>query len=463
MEETIIERKNPLGVMPIKKLLIKFSIPSVVAMVVNSIYNIVDQIFIQRSSDGSLGNQATTVAFPLITLTLAIALLIGNGGSSLASIKMGENKTEEANKILKNSFWITIIVSLLFCIISFIAFEPFLKLLGATDSVMPYAKKYIAIILLGTVFMAIGSGLSGFVRADGAPEISMLGLVIGCLLNVILDPIFIFGFKMGVAGAALGTIISQFVTAAITLWYLIFKGKSIRLNFKKIELDIKLIYQFCTLGLASFVTQFANAVVQICLNNLLVYYGDLTDVGGDTAQTAMGIVLKTNMLLIGICIGIGTGAQPILGYNRGAGYYDRVKKTYKYSVIVSTTISTIGWLLVTLFPHVILSIFGKSDPHMIEFATKAMRIYLAGVFVAGFGIVSSNYFQAVGRAGAALVMSMSRQVIGLIPLLFILSYFFGLDGILYAGALCDVVALLMGVCYITNEMKRLNKLQRKME
>ena len=449
---------NPLGSKSIKKLLLQFSIPSVIAMVVNSIYNIVDQIFIQRSSEGSLGNQATTVAFPMITLTLALALLIGNGASAMASIRMGEKKNEEANKILGNAFMSIIAVSLFFTIIVLIFFEPFLNLLGATPDVMPYAKKYVSIVLCGTVFMAIGSGLSGFIRIDGAPRVSMISLVIGCVLNVILDPIFIFACDMGVSGAALGTIISQLVTAIITMWYLLFKGKIIRLNLKKLKLDIKLIMKFCFLGVSSFVTQFANALVQISLNNLLVHYGDLSNVGGNTAQTAMGIVLKTNMLLIGISVGIGTGAQPILGYNKGAGLYDRVKKTYIYSVVISTTISTIGWIFISFFPHIVLSIYGNNDPEMIDFAGRAMRIFLGLVCVSGFNIVSSNYFQATGRAGAALIMAMSRQVIALIPLLFILSYFMGLDGILYAGLFADIIAFIIGVCFVITEMKKINRL-----
>lgn len=454
--ENTMSEKNPLGYLPITKLLLKFSVPSVIAMIVNSIYNIVDQIFIQRSGDGSLGNQATTVAFPLITFTLALSLLIGNGGCSLASLKMGENDKKAANKILGNSFFLIVISELLLVILALIFFEPLLKVLGASTEVMPYAKSYIRIILIGTVFMGIGSGLSGFIRADGAPNVSMFGLVAGCLLNIVLDPLFIYGFDMGVAGAAWGTIISQLVTAAITMWYLLLKGKDIRLTLKNIELDVRLMLKSCALGTSSFVTQFANSIVQICMNNLLLYYGNQTSVGGNTAMTAMGIVLKVNALLIGICVGIGTGAQPILGYNMGAGCYRRVRETFVKSVIVSTAIATVGWLIITFFPDVLLSIFGNNDPAMIEFACKTMRIFLGLVFVAGFNIVTGNYFQATGHAAAALVMSLSRQIIALLPLLFILPLFFGLNGILYAGFYADAIALVIGVVLAFKEFKALN-------
>lgn len=446
--------QNPLGILPVRKLLKKFAIPSIVAMVVNSIYNIVDQIFIQRGV-GSNGNAATTVAFPLITFTLAIALLIGNGGSSMASIKMGEKRNDEAEKILGNSFSIIIISSFLFCIICFLNYSRILRLLGASNAVMPYAKEYVGIILLGTVFMAIGSGLSGFIRADGKPNISMLGLVAGCFLNIILDPIFIYKFHMGVSGAALATIISQMVTAAITLWYLFFKG-NIRIHKKYLIPDIKLSFAFIALGLSSFVTQCANAIVQICSNQLLQYYGNKSSVGGDTAMTAMGIVLKTNMILIGICVGIGTGAQPILGYNKGAGQYRRLKDTYWLSVISATVVSVIGWCMVMFFPDIVLSIYGKKDLSMINFAEKAMRLFLGGVFVAGFNIISSTYFQATGKAVEAFILSMSRQIIALLPLIFILPVFFGLNGILYAGFLADGIALTIGLVFIIREMRSLN-------
>lgn len=455
--QNMTQERNPLGYMPVTRLLMKFSIPAVIAMIVNSIYNIVDQIFIQRSADGSLGNQATTVAFPLITFTLALSTLIGNGGCAIASIKMGEKDEETANRILGNSFVLVVASELILVVLSLIFFEPLLKLLGASPEVMPYAKNYISIILIGTVFMGIGSGLSGFIRADGAPNISMMSLVVGCVLNVVLDPIFIFGFDMGVTGAAWGTIISQIVTAIITMWYLLFKGKDIRLNLRKIDIDIKLMVKACGLGISSFVTQFANSIVQICMNNLLLHYGNLSDVGGNTAMTAMGIVLKVNALLIGICVGIGTGAQPIWGYNMGAGYYRRVRETFVKSVAVSTTISTIGWLIIKFFPEVLLSIFGNNDPAMIDFACKTMRTFLGLVLVAGFNIVLGGYFQATGHAVAAFIMSMSRQIIALLPLLFILPLFWGLDGILYAGFYADVIALAIGVTLAARELVTLNK------
>lgn len=450
-------RVNPLGSEPIGKLLVKFAVPSVIAMIVNSIYNIVDQIFIQRGV-GSLGNQATTVAFPLITFTLAIALLICNGGAALASIRMGEKRNDEAEKILGNAFSLTVIFSFILCMVCAVFFEPLLKMLGATSEVMGYSKDYVSIILIGTVFMAIGSGLAAFVRADGSPKISMIGLVCGCVLNIILDPIFIFIFGWGVRGAALATIISQIVTAMITLWYLFFKG-NLRIKKKYVfSIDVPMSAKFCALGISSFIIQSANAVVQICMNQSLVYYGNKTsEVSGNTAMTAMGIVLKVNMLIIGICVGIGVGAQPILGYNKGAHNYKRIKQTYTYSVIAATTVSTIGWILVTFFPEVMLSVFGNNDPEMIDYACKVMRTFLGAVFVAGFSIITSNYFQAVGKAVQATIMSLARQIIALLPLMLILPIFMGIDGVIASGFWADVISVCIGLALMGIEIKQLNK------
>ncbi|MGN0383414.1 MAG: MATE family efflux transporter [Eubacterium sp.] len=459
MRQQNIEQENPLGIEPIWRLIRKFAIPSVVAMLVNAIYNIVDQIFIQRGV-GSNGNAATTVAFPLVTFTLAISLLIGVGGSSLAAIRLGENRKDEAEKIMGNAFLLTIITSVIIMLATAIFFEPLLKILGASDAVMPYAKDYTGVIMLGFIFMSIGTGMAAFVRTDGAPHISMIALVAGCGLNVILDPIFIFKCNMGVFGAALGTIISQFITACIIMWYLISAG-NMKLHLKNIRINWKLSWIFCTLGLSSFITQFANSIVQISMNNLLQHYGNQCQVGGDTAMTAMGIVLKTNMILIGICVGIAQGAQPICGYNWGAANYIRVKKAYIRSVALSTTISILGWLFIQFNPESILSIYGGKDPAMIDFACKSMKIFMGGVCAAGFNIVSSHFFQSIGKRYKAFTLSMARQVIALIPFMYIFPLFMGLDGILYAGLFADIVSLIIGIILIALEMKSLNNMIQK--
>lgn len=457
-----LKDSNPLGYEKIGKLLPKFAIPSIVAMLINAVYNIVDQIFIQHKI-GSDGNAATTVAFPIVTFTLGIALLIGVGGASLASVKLGEKKKEEAEKVLGNAFVLIVVFSIFFGIICTVFLEPILKFLGAgSDSIMEYSKTYVSIILKGTLFMAVGSGLSAFVRADGSPKVSMMSMVAGCVLNIILDYVFMFRLvdfglnNMGIEGAAYGTIISQFLTAVVVMIYLLFKG-NIRIKTKYFKLNRKLCTSFCALGVSSFITQFANAVVQICMNNLLNYYANDSITGGQ-AMSAMGITLKTNMILFGICIGIAQGSQPIIGYNHGARKYKRVRSAYLISTIAATIVSTVGWIAIELFPSTILSIYGDNDPVMKEFAVKAMKVFLGGFCVAGFNVVSSHYFQSVEKAKQAFAMSMGRQIIALVPLMFIFPLFMGIEGILWAGMAADVIALALGVVLVSIEMKKLNKL-----
>ncbi len=461
-EVQTIKEANPLGYEKIGQLLFKFAIPSIIAMLINAVYNIVDQIFIQQQI-GSNGNAATTVAFPVVTFTLAIALLIGVGGASLASVRLGEKKEKEAEKILGNAFVLCVVFSIAFSIICMIFLEPILKFLGASDvAVLEYSKTYVSIILMGTLFMSLGSGLSAFVRVDGAPKVSMISMVSGCVLNIILDYTFMcglekFGLKnMGIEGAAYGTIISQFLTAVIVMCYLLFKG-NIRLKPENLIPDTKLCMAFCALGVSSFITQFANALMQICMNNLLNHYAT-AELSGGQALSAMGIVLKTNMILFGTCIGIAQGAQPIIGYNHGAKKYKRVRSAYIKSVVAATTVSTLGWIVIQLFPDVLLSIYGDNDPVMKAFAVKAMRIFLGGFCVAGFNVVSSHYFQSVEKAKQAFIMSMGRQILALIPFMFILPLFMGIDGILWAGVVADVIALAYGSVLVGIDMKKLNKL-----
>ncbi|SHJ23646.1 MATE family efflux transporter [Parasporobacterium paucivorans] len=456
MDESIkVQGKNPLGYEPLGKLLMKFAIPSVIAMIVNSIYNIADQIFLQRGV-GSLGNAATTVAFPMVMFTLAMSLLIGNGGIALASIKLGEKNKDGAERIMGNVFILLIIISIVICVLGLIFLDPLLRLLGASDNVFPYAESYLRIILLGTPFMAIGTGMSGFIRADGSPLYSMMCLVSGCVINIILAPIFISVLGWGAAGAALATIFSQFITAAVNVWYLLFLGK-IKLVFSNFKLSWRLVRTFCALGLSSFITQFANSIVLIVTNNSLNHYGSLSSVGGDTALTAMGIVLKTNGLLISICIGIAVGAQPILGYNTGAGNIKRVRKAFLMALVASSSVSFLGWILIMFFPKAILSIYGSNDPAMFEFASRIMKIFLGLVFAAGLLVVSSQYFQAVGRAREAFVISMTRQVFALLPLLIILPLFLGLEGILWAGFFADFLSFVVVGSIVFREIRRLNR------
>lgn len=460
-QQTATQTQNPLGSAPIGKLLLSFSLPSIISCLINSLYNIVDQIFIGQGV-GYLGNAATTVAFPVMTIILAFATLLGSGGSAYAAIKLGEGKEQEAKTTLNNLFALSIIMGVVIMVLGLIFLEPILNLFGATPDNLSYAIDYTSIILLGVPFNILGITLSNMARTDGNPRLSMYGILIGAALNTILDPIYIFIFDWGVKGAAVATITSQILSAAI-LYHYFWKRANLRLDRKDMHLQGRILKKIVTLGASSGITQSVACVMQVVMNNSLVYYGNQSAVGGDMALSAMGIVMKLVMILAAFCVGTGVGAQPILGFNYGARQFHRIRRTYFSAVAFASGSITIGWLLCQVAPEPIIHLFGKSDPQFNEFAVRCMRIYLGGIFCAGFQIVSTNYFQATGQPLKASLLSMLRQLLLLIPLLLILPLFFGLDGILYAGPCADIASALIVLAFIWPEMRKLNRLVQQEE
>ena len=452
-----MERKtmdNPMGYEPVGKLLKKFAVPSVIAMLVNSIYNIIDQIFIGQGV-GYLGNAATTVALPITTIALAVAMLIGAGGNAFAAIKLGEQKKDVAERTLGTVFFTMIIIGILMAVFGLIFLVPMLNLFGATENNLQYAIDYASIILIGIPFVLCGVGGSNFARTDGSPKIAMVSMVVGAVMNTILDPIFIFVFHWGVKGAAVATIMGQIATAIIIMRYFV---KSGNMRFKKeyLRFDFPLLKASIALGVSSCITQVSSVFLQIVLNNSLVKYGNMTDVGGDIALSAMGIVMKVSMILIAINIGIGTGAQPILGYNKGAGNYSRIQKTYILAAVVSTIVSVAGWVACVAFPQYIIAIFGNENAQFTSFAVMCLRIYMFGIFTSGFQMVTTSYFQATGQALKASVLSMLRQLIVLIPLILVLPLFIVLNGIIYSGPIADFVSSAIILVFAVIEIKKLN-------
>lgn len=446
---------NPLGYEPIGKLLRIFALPAVISMLVNAVYNIVDQIFIGQGV-GYLGNAATTVAFPIVSIVLAIATLIGAGGSAYASIKLGEKRDEEAQQTLGNVLVLSVLSGIILAVIGLVFLRPILTLFGATDANMEYSIQYAATIFIGLPFNVLGISLSNMARTDGSPALSMYSIVIGAVLNCMLDPLYIFVFHWGVGGAAIATISSQILSALVLLYYFWKKGKHMRFCKADLRLQPHIVQRILSLGISSCITQSAQAIMQIILNNSLVHYGNLSSVGGDIALSAMGIVLKISMIIVAVCIGIGVGSQPIMGFNRGANLPKRIKKTYLLAVGCATFVVLLGWLLCELIPDLILKVFGNADDAFTDFALKAMRIYLFGIFTSGFQIVTTNYFQATGQPMKASILSTLRQLLLLIPLIVILPMFFGLDGILYAGPLADISSGIIVLCFAYHEIKKLN-------
>uniref|UniRef100_UPI0006D24093 MATE family efflux transporter n=1 Tax=Clostridium sp. NkU-1 TaxID=1095009 RepID=UPI0006D24093 len=458
MEQNRIKQgENPLGYMPVGHLLLQFALPAIVSMLVNSVYNIVDQIFIGQGV-GYLGNAATTIAFPIVTIILAISTLLGAGGSAYAAIKLGEKNEEEADKTLGTVFLVTLAASIAVMAVGFPLMTPMLRIFGATANTMEYARQYTSILLLGTPFNMLSVVLSNMARTDGNPALSMFAILVGAALNTILDPIYIFVFHWGVTGAAIATITSQIISTVVLVLYFVYRGKHMRLHKNGLRINGGICRLALPLGISSGITQVASTILQVVMNNSLVYYGNKTAIGGDVALSAMGVVNKVGMILISICIGIGIGSQPILGFNKGANQPKRVRKTFLLAAAAATTVAFTGWLACQLFAGQIISLFGTEDVQFTQFAIRCLKVYMLGIFTAGFQVVTTSYFQSTGQPLKASVLSMLRQLLLLIPLILILPLSFGLEGILYAGPVADITSMVIVSQFVLYELKKLNRL-----
>ncbi len=445
--------ENPLGYEKISKLLAKFAIPSVVAMLVSSLYNIVDQIFIGNVV-GTLGNAATNIAFPLTTVCIAISVLIGVGGASRFSIELGRGNKEESAKTVGTAFWTAAILSAVFAVVAFIFAEPLLKLFGASVDNLPYALQYAKIIALGIPFLVLGNIMSNFIRADGSPKFSMTCMVIGGVINIALDAILVplGGQEYGMAGAALATIISQFISFVIAVLYLK-RFKSVAINRKTFKLRPKKALSIASLGMSNCFNQLAICVVQIVLNNQLKTYGMLTEYGADTPIAAFGVVMKVNSILISLFVGMCQGAQPIIGYNYGARKFDRSREVLVSASKICMAVSFVGFLVFQLCPQYIVAIFGSGDALYQEFAEKTMRTFLFMIVLNGVQMLISNYFSAIGKPVKGVILSLARQIVLIVPLMLILPVYFGLDGVLVAAPITDFVAFILAIVMIMLEFR----------
>lgn len=445
------ERRKLLGEEPIGKLLVKFSLPAITGMIVNALYNIVDRIFIGKGV-GELAIGGLFISSPISLIIMAFGMLIGIGGNTLVSIKLGQDRKEEAEKVTGNSFVLLILISLCISVFGLIFLKPLLNVFGASPSNYQYAYDYMKIILIGAPLQAIGFGMNNFIRGEGSPTIAMKTMLIGAISNTILDPIFIFWFNMGVEGAALATIISQGLSAIWVMRYF-FGGKSM-LNIKKeyLKLKLEIAKDIVLIGLGPFSMQIAGSMVTVLLNNSLKNYG------GDLANSSMAVINSVAMMVMMPVFGINQGSQPIIGFNYGAQKYDRVKETLKYATIAATAITTMGFLLTQLFPAQLYQLFISKEGNITEIlkiGIPGMRIYLAMFPIVGFQVVSSNYFQATGRPKHAMLLSLSRQVLVLIPALIILPKIYGLTGVWLAGPISDLIASIITAYFVIKSVKNL--------
>lgn len=448
-----MEQENILGKEKIGKLIRKFSIPCIISMLVNSLYNIVDQIFIGQGV-GYLGNGATNVVFPLIMIGLSFSLMFGDGVSAYLSLKLGEKKKKEAEIGIGNGILLSTIVSIIFCIATLIFLPQLLKLFGCTENLKSYALTYGSIIAIGLPFSMIGTTLNSIIRADGSPKYSMVTMVAGAILNTILDPIFIFVLHKGVEGAAIATVISQILTFVLNIAY-VKRFKTIKITKDCLKLRANVCKKIATLGISSFITQMSIVCVMTAENNLLGKYGAESKFGAEIPITVLGIVMKINQILNSIIIGIAAGSQPILGYNYGAKKFDRVKQTLKIVLGSSVIISTIAFILFQTIPDKLILIFGSGDENYMEFACLAFRTYLLLCIFNGVQIPSGIFFQAIGKSTKSAILSLSRQIVILIPSMIILSHIFGIMGVLAAGPVADGLAFILAAILLAREIKHL--------
>lgn len=434
-----MEKENILGTEKIGKLLAKFAIPGIISMVVNSLYNIVDQIFIGQGV-GYLGNGATTVIFPMITFAMAFSLLFGDGSATFLSLKLGEKKDDEAARGTGAGIIGFVGIGIIITILYLIFLEPLCKLFGASEAILPYAKDYGRIITYGLPFCAVCAGGASIIRADGNPKFNMIGLFAGTIINVVLDPIFIFVFHWGVKGAAFATILGQFANAVLNIYYFSKKMRNVSLNRFVFRKSISYIPRVSKLGISSFITQMALVVAMATRNNVLVTYGAKSKYGSDIPVTTLGITMKTFTIIMSIVLGLSAGAQPIFGYNYGSGKYDRVKKTFKLVAVLSTIICIVAFFLAQFKPMAIISIFGSESDLYNEFAIKCMKIYLMLIPTVGIQIMSGIFFQALGYPVQASILSLSKQIIFQLPVTILLPVFMGVEGVLWAGPVSDVLA-----------------------
>ncbi len=449
------QKVNPLGSAPIGRLMVKFAVPSIVAMLVGALYNIVDQLFIGHAI-GTLGNAATNIAFPFTTSCLALALLFGIGGASCFNLNLGRGNKEEAPYFVGNALIMLIVCGITLCAIAQIFLEPLLILFGSPADVLPYAMPYVRITAIGFPFLLLGTGGGHLMRADGSPKMTMISNITGALINVVFDALFVLVFRWGMEGAALATIIGQLASACIVLNYMR-RLKTVPLLKKHLIPRFRYIKNIAAIGMASFFNQLAMMLVQIVLNNSLKYYGALSVYGEAIPIACAGIVMKVNQIFFSIIIGIAQGSQPVESFNYGAQNYKRVKDAYRLAAMAGGLISVCSFILFQTMPRQLLGLFGEGSPEYFEFGVKTFRVMLFLTWLNFMQPITSTFFTSIGKAIKGVFLSMTRQIIFLVPLILYLPTIWGIDGILVAGPIADGMAGVAALIMVIIEFKNMEK------
>lgn len=449
---TEVKRSNRLAQEDINKLLGQFAVPSIIAMLVSSLYNIVDQFFIGRSV-GELGNAATNISFPLSISCVAIALMFGIGGASAFNLSMGQGEKEKAVYYMGNAAVMLFAGGLVLCLVTQVFMRPMLVFFGSPDNVLGYAEVYTRIVAFGFPFLIFATGGGHLIRADGSPKFTMLCNLTGAVINTILDAVFVFGFEWGMAGAAAATIIGQVISCGMAMWYL-GHCKSVTIGSCHLIIRKEYIGKIAALGAAPCSNQLAMMVVQVVMNKSLKYYGSLSDYGEAIPIACAGIITKVNQVFMSFIIGISQGLQPIVSFNYGAKNYKRVKTAYLRAITYGFVLALLAFLLFQLVPRQIISVFGNGSDKYYKFAVSYFRIFLFFTFINFLQPISSNFFTAIGKPKRGIFLSLTRQIIFLLPLLLLLPVLFGIDGIMYAGPVADFMAGGAAIYMIGKELKR---------
>lgn len=459
-EEIIMDvnRDNPLGYKPVDGLVTKFAIPAIISTLVGALYNMVDQIFVGHGV-GVMGNAATNISFPLTTIFTAISLLFGVGIAANFNLRMGEGKFKEAKKYIGTGLISMVLTSIVLSVVIFIFLTPILKIFGATEELMEYSYTYASIICVGFPFLVFNTATSNIIRADGSPNFAMVCVLVGAIINTVLDPLFIFVFGWGMAGAAWATVIGQIISAIVTLYYLRYKFKTFKITIEIIKVEIKYVGKIASLGASAAFNQVAMLIMQITLNNVISKYGEVSKYGSIIPLAVVGIAAKLNFIFLSISIGVGQGSQPIFGFNYGAKNYKRVKDTLKLTTKINLLVGLMGLICFQFFPRNIISFFGKGDNLYFEFGIMYLRISMLFTITNNLLPLFGNFFASIGKPLKGIFVSLTRQFLFLVPLLIILPIFFGISGIVYAAPIADLAAFLIGVFFIYMEIIEMNKLE----
>ncbi len=455
-QDKTAQRADALGTEHIFRLIIQYALPAIAMMLISSLYNIVDKAFVGNFV-GQIGITATTVVNPATRILDAFAQLVGAGGSTLLALKLGEGKSEDAENILNRSFLLLLLLFVILMILGYSFTQPLLRLFGAGDQVMPYALTYMRIILIGSFFNATANGFGLFVRVDGSPRRMMICSITGCILNIILDPIAIYVLDLGIAGAAIATIISQIVSGLLVIHYFTLSSRStMKLRFSRMRLRKDTAVRTTELGFSSFLQQFTGSISQSVLLSCLALFATAETVSGEVAQASVGITVSIGLFFLLPALGISTAIQPIISYNYGAKNFNRVADVLKTATIFAIVLLTIGWIIILICAEPLCRIFGSSGSDL-QHAAYTMRVYNLLLPLVPFCNVGAGFFQSIGQPKKAITISLSRQILCLIPMILILGFLFGQNGVLFSLPVADLISSIVALGMLIYQCRRLRR------